>query len=101
MNDHSQHQPAEPGGGGFFSREAMGSIPWMVVGKLVLFFVYFGISMLIVNGLGKEKYGIYSLMVNISSYLLMVCGLGLGVALMRYVPELAARRNRFGLIHLL
>jgi O-antigen/teichoic acid export membrane protein len=73
----------------------------MVVGKLVLFFVYCGISILLVNGLGKEKYGVYSLMVNISQYMLMLRGLGLGVALMRYVPELAARKNRLGLIHLL
>ncbi|MEA2069145.1 MAG: oligosaccharide flippase family protein [Verrucomicrobiota bacterium] len=101
MTDHSHHQKAEQGGGGFFSREAMGSIPWMVVGKLALFFIYIGISILTVNGLGKEKFGIYSLMVNISSYMLMLCGLGLGSALMRYIPELAARKNRFGLIHLL
>jgi O-antigen/teichoic acid export membrane protein len=100
-DNHSQHHQPEQGGKGFFSREAMGSIPWMVLSKLVLFFLYFGISILTVNALGKEKYGIYSLMVNISTYLLMLCGLGLGVALMRYVPELAARKNRFGLIHLL
>ncbi|VGO11532.1 hypothetical protein PDESU_00076 [Pontiella desulfatans] len=101
MTDESHHHRTEQGGGGFFSREAMGSIPWMVLSKLVLFFVYFGISILTVNALGKEKYGVYSLMMNISAYMLMLCGLGLGVALMRYVPELAARRNRFGLIHLL
>ena len=99
--DHSQQHEPEQEGRGFFSREAMGSIPWMVLGKLVVFFLYFAISILTVNGLGKEKYGVYSLMMNISSYMLMLCGLGLGVALMRYVPELAARKNRFGLIHLL
>ena len=97
----SQQHPAAQGGGGFFSRESMSSIPWMVIGKFVLFFIYFGISILVVDGLGKEKYGVYSLMMNISQYMLMLCGLGLGVALMRYVPELAARKNRFGLIHLL
>ncbi len=101
MADHSQQHGAGQGGGAFFSREAVGSIPWMVVGKLVLFFLYFGISILTVNGLGKEQYGVYSLMVNISAYMVMLCGLGLGVALMRYIPELAARKNRFGLIHLL
>ena len=100
MDDHAQTE-LEHGEGVFFSREAVRSVPWMIVGKLVLFFVYFGISMLTVNGLGKEKYGIYSLMTNISSYMLVLCGLGLGAALMRYVPELAARRNRMGLLHLL
>ena len=73
----------------------------MVLGKLVLFFVYFGISVLTVNGLGAEKFGVFSLMSNIAAYLLVVCGLGLGSALMRYIPELASHRNRRGLIHLL
>ena len=86
---------------GFFSREAVSGIPWMVISKLTLFFLYFGVSILTVNGLGKEKFGVYSLFVNISSYMLILCGLGLGAALMRYVPELAARKNRMGLIHLL
>jgi O-antigen/teichoic acid export membrane protein len=40
-------------------------------------------------------------MANISSYLLVICGLGLGPALMRYVPELAIRKNLRGLQHLL
>lgn len=73
----------------------------MVIGKLSLFFIYIGISVLTVDGLGPEKYGVYSLLMNVSQYMLMLCGLGLGVALMRYIPELAARRNRFGLVHLL
>ena len=85
----------------FFSREAVSGISWMVVSKLVLFVVYFCVSILTVNGLGREKFGIYSLMTNISSYLLVLCGLGLCTALMRYIPELAARKNRRALGHLL
>jgi len=101
MSDLSQHEQLHHRGGGFFSREAVRGAPWMVLGKIVLFFVYFGVSVLTVNGLGKDKFGIYSLMTNISSYLLVVCGLGLGAALMRYVPELATHKNHRGLIHLL
>ncbi len=101
MTDDTHIDPSQRGAGGFFSREAVSGIPWMLIGKLVLFFVYFGVSIITVNGLGKEKFGIYSLMTNISSYMLVFCGLGLGTALMRYIPELAARQNRFGLIHLL
>jgi len=86
---------------GFFSREAVSGISWMVVSKLMLFVVYFGVSILTVNGLGREKFGIYSLMTNISSYLMVMCGLGLCTALMRYIPELAARKNRRALGHLL
>ncbi|MDF7825897.1 oligosaccharide flippase family protein [Pontiellaceae bacterium B12227] len=101
MNNDSQREEKEGAEGAFFSREAVGSVPWMLFGKVILFFVYFGISMLTVNGLGKEKFGIYSLMTNISSYMLVLCGLGLGSALMRYVPELTARKNRMGLLHLM
>jgi O-antigen/teichoic acid export membrane protein len=88
-------------GTGFFSREAVSGVPWMILGKFVLFFIYFGVSILTVNSLGKEKFGVFSLMTNISSYLLVLCGLGLGSALMRYVPELAARKNHRGLVLLL
>ena len=101
MPDHSHNHELHEGEGGFFSREAVSGVPWMVLGKLVLFFVYFGISVLTVNGLGKEKFGIYSLVNNIAAYLLVLCGLGLGSALMRYIPELASHRNRRGLVHLL
>lgn len=101
MIDHSHSEEGTPGKGIFFSHEAVRGVPWMLLSKLVLFFVYFAVSVLTVNGLGKEKFGVFSLMTNISSYALVLCGLGLGAALMRYVPELALRQNRRGLIHLL
>ncbi len=101
MSNRARNDEPERGRRSFFSREAISGVPWMVVSKLVLFVVYFGVSILTVNGLGKEKFGIYSLMTNFASYLLVVCGLGLGAALMRYIPELAARRNRWALGHLL
>ncbi len=40
-------------------------------------------------------------MLNIASYLVVVCGLGLCSALTRYIPELTARRNRRALVQLL
>jgi O-antigen/teichoic acid export membrane protein len=101
MTEQSHNDEVYKGGRGFFSREAVSSVPWTVFGKVILFFVYIGISVLTVNALGKEKFGILSLLSNIASYLLVICGLGMGAALMRYVPELASHRNRRGLIHLL
>ncbi len=101
MSDPFHHEQQNPGSGGFFSHEAIRGVPWMVLGKLVLFFVYFGVSVLIVNGLGKEKFGLYSLATNLASYLLIFCGLGLGSALMRYIPELSTHKNHRGLVHLL
>lgn len=101
MPEPSQHEQRPNGGRGFFSREAISGVPWMILSKVALFFVYFGVSVLTVNGLGRDQFGVYSLMTNISSYLVVVCGLGLGAALMRYVPELATHKNHRGLIHLL
>ncbi len=101
MGEPSRTDEVATGERSFFSREAISGIPWMVLSKLVLFVVYFGVSILTVNGLGRDKFGIYSLMVNVASYLLVLCGLGLGAALMRYIPELAARQNRRAMGHLL
>lgn len=101
MKSHSQSRQIAHGEGGFFSREAIRGVPWLILSKGLLFFIYFGVTMLVVNGLGRERFGVYSLMVNISSYLVVVCGLGLGAALMRYVPELVVHKNHRGLVHLL
>jgi ABC-type glucose/galactose transport system permease subunit len=77
MDYQSHSDDIDTGERGFFSREAISGVPWMVISKLVLFVVYFGVSILTVNGLGREKFGVYSLMTNIASYLLVICGLGL------------------------
>ncbi len=101
MADHHHNDGSDRGKNTFFSAEALRGIPWVVLSKVVLFFVYFGVTVITVNGLGKEKFGVYNLVFNISSYMLVVCGLGLGAALTRYIPELAARRNRRALLRLL
>ena len=101
MKSHERNHESVQGQRGFFSREAISGVPWVVFAKLLLFIIYFGVSVLTVNALGRERFGIYSLMINISSYMLIICGLGLGAALMRYIPELAARKNRWALGHLL
>ena len=100
-SDSTSNTSSDRSGGAFFSREAVSGIPWMLLSKLTLFFIYFGVSIITVNGLGKNSFGVYSLVTNLSSYMLVFCGLGLTTALMRYIPELATRKNRFGLIHLL
>ena len=53
MDYHSYNEGTDTGRRGFFSPEAISGVPWMVVSKLVLFVVYFGVSILTVNGLGK------------------------------------------------
>jgi O-antigen/teichoic acid export membrane protein len=97
----SEPAPAGPPANVFFSARTMGGVPWMLLSKIVLFAVYFGISVIAVRTLGSAQYGVYSLCKNLSEYLVVVCGLGLNAALIRFLPELEISRNRAGMIRLL
>lgn len=85
----------------YFSRQSMQAVPWILASKVLLFFAYFGISVLIVRGLGKEEYGIFSILKAIADILVIVCGVGMNAAILRFVPELAVHSNRAGLFRLL
>jgi len=85
----------------FFSKNVISGIPWMIVSKFIMFFVYFGISVVIVRMLGPRKYGVFSLCKNIAAYLIPICALGLNSAILRFVPELAASTNKAGIKRLL
>lgn len=86
---------------GLLSRESVGAVPWILASKLVLFFAYFAISILIVRGLGKEQYGVFAILKNLADILMIICGLGMNAVLLRFIPELVVKRNRAGLIRLL
>jgi O-antigen/teichoic acid export membrane protein len=98
-NETEQHKESLKNG--FFSREAVSGVPWMIISKLVLFFVYFGVSIIVVGSLGREKFGVLSLLTNLASYISVICGLGMTAALMRFIPELVVNKNKAGLIALL
>lgn len=83
------------------SRESLGAVPWILASKLVLFFAYFLISVLIVRGLGKIEYGVFAILKNLADLLMILCGLGMNAVLLRYIPELVVHKNRAGLIRLL
>ena len=87
--------------GAFFSKAVIGGVPWAVFGKVILFFVYFAIPIIIVRNLGPDKYGMFSLCKNIGEFLILFCSLGLNTALIRFIPELCATQNRAGLVRLL
>lgn len=87
--------------GTFFSKKAITGIPWMVITKLILFFVYFAISVLTVRLLGKEQYGVFSICVNLCGLIGVFCSLGLGAAYFRFVPELVVNQNKAGLRRLI
>jgi O-antigen/teichoic acid export membrane protein len=85
----------------FFSRKAIAGVPWMVISKAILFFVYFAISVLLVRLLGDVQYGIYTICVNIAESAGILCSLGLVAALFRFVPELVVQENLAGLKRLI
>ena len=88
-------------GAPIFARGAMGGVPWMVASKFILFFVYFGISVITVRLLGPEKYGVYSLCKSMAEFGVLLGALGLNTALIRFIPELVVQTNRAGLRRLL
>lgn len=85
----------------FFSRESIAGVPWMVISKGILFFVYFAISVLLVRLLGDVQYGIYTICINIAESAGILCSLGLVSALFRFVPELVVQKNAAGLKRLI
>lgn len=73
----------------------------MLGAKGGLFFVYAGISILIVRMLGPEEYGVFALCKNFVEVLVIFCSLGLNTSILRFVPELVVHRNKAGLRRLL
>jgi len=100
-NAGSPQKETNPSETVYFSREAVGGLPWMILNKVLMVFVYMGLSILTVRLLGPHEYGRFSLIRNITDYLVVLCALGLDVALLRFIPELTAKRNRAGLGRLL
>jgi O-antigen/teichoic acid export membrane protein len=94
---------ANAGGGPpvFFSGKAVSGVPWMIFSKAILVVVYFALSVVVVRSLGREKYGVFTLVKTLADYLLVFCGLGLNASLVRFIPELAARRHLAGIQNLL
>ncbi|MEI6808016.1 MAG: oligosaccharide flippase family protein [bacterium] len=95
------HEAVNASGPAYFSHEAVGGLPWMILNKVLMLFVYMGLSVLTVRLLGPEEYGRFALIRNITDYLVVLCALGLDVALLRFIPELTAHHNQAGLRRLL
>jgi O-antigen/teichoic acid export membrane protein len=85
----------------FLSRDVLLGVPWTVASKLAMTVIFLAISVLTVRLLGPSEYGVYSLCKTIVETVIIICGLGLGTALLRFIPELSIERNRAGLVKLL
>ena len=94
---HTQDNQDEKSSSTYFSKEAISGIPWMVATKISMLFVYMGISILTVRLLGPDEYGRFVLARNIVEFLVIICALGLDVAILRFIPELVENHNKAGL----
>lgn len=95
--DHSRNRTESGEASAYFSREAVSGIPWIVANKVAMLFVYMGLSVLTVRLLGPAEYGRFVLARSITEFLVILCALGLDVALLRFIPELVESRNKAGL----
>jgi O-antigen/teichoic acid export membrane protein len=70
---------------------------WSVGAKFARMGIAIATSIVIVRGLGSHDYGVLSIVRTILTFLAFVCGLGLGQALLRYMPELRVKRDLNGM----
>jgi O-antigen/teichoic acid export membrane protein len=74
---------------------------WSVGAKLARMGIAVASSIVVVRGLGSHDYGVLSGVRTILTFLAFVCGLGLGQALLRFMPELRVKRDLEGMKGLL
>jgi O-antigen/teichoic acid export membrane protein len=69
----------------------------MIANKMAMLFVYLGLSILTVRLLGPAEYGRFVIARSVMEFLVLICALGLDVAILRFVPELVETHNKAGL----
>lgn len=74
--------------------KASGAIPWTLVGKAIRFAAGVAASILVVRSLGTEEYGLLAIVRVTAAFLAVPAGVGMGQALLRFLPELSARSER-------
>jgi O-antigen/teichoic acid export membrane protein len=88
-------------GGGSTASRVTTAMGWSVGAKLARIGIAVASSVVIVRGLGSHDYGVLSAVRTILTFLAFICGLGLGQALLRFMPELRVRRDLKGMKGLL
>jgi len=89
---------AESGSGdGSTARRVSTAMGWSVGAKLARLAIAVATSIVIVRGLGSHDYGVLSMVRTILTFLALICGFGLGQAVLRFMPELRVRRDAEGL----
>lgn len=71
-----------------FSKNAIASIPWLLLGRVISFALYLVASVVIVRSMSVSSFGEYSFLLSSCEWLAIPCALGLNYALLRFIPEL-------------
>jgi O-antigen/teichoic acid export membrane protein len=67
---------------------------WSVVTRLLQFALSLVGSIIVVRGLGADRYGLLTVLRTALAFVTAICGLGLGQAVLRYMPAVRARGDR-------
>jgi O-antigen/teichoic acid export membrane protein len=79
------------------ARKVSVAMGWSVGAKVIRLVIGVATSVVIVRGLGTYNYGVLSIVRTILGFLALICGLGLGQALLRFMPELRVKRDVDGM----
>lgn len=71
-----------------------GAMGWSVVTRLLQFALSLIGSIIVVRSLGADRYGLLTVLRTALAFVTAICGLGLGQALLRYMPAVRARGDR-------
>ncbi|MBP6876033.1 MAG: oligosaccharide flippase family protein [Candidatus Eisenbacteria bacterium] len=78
------------------AREVPGAMLWSLVGRVLVTILAIGSNIMIVRGLGKDLYGVYSIYLNIAHFVSLVIGIGTAQAILRFLPELRVQQDARG-----
>lgn len=67
---------------------------WSIVTRLLQFALSLIGSIIVVRGLGADRYGLLTVIRTALAFVTALCGLGLGQAVLRYMPSVRARGDR-------
>ncbi len=74
--------------------KASGAVPWTLVGKAVRFAAGVATSVIVVRHLGRDDYGLLAIVRVAAAFVAVPAGVGMGQALLRFLPEISVREGR-------
>lgn len=81
-------------GGASVLGKASGAVPWTLVGKALRFAAGVATSIVVVRHLGREDYGVLAIVRVAAAFIAVPAGVGMGQALLRFLPEVSVRAGR-------